>query len=151
MSTATNRGQFYFAYGSNLNLKDWDRWCRGHGFATELLTPHSVAYLPDFELVFNHRSKSRQGGVLNIRKRRGQLVAGVIFEVHGDGWDALDKKEGCTYGQASRRYNRLDWTAIDPSGAEIPVSTYWVPPHPAQSMAAVPASIRPGIRRWAVT
>jgi gamma-glutamylcyclotransferase (GGCT)/AIG2-like uncharacterized protein YtfP len=133
MTTATNSERYYFGYGSNLNQKDWDSWCREHRYASGLLTPYCVADLPDFELIFNHDSTTRGGGVLNIRKRAGQLVPGVIFEVHGEGWDALDQKEGCRRGQANGRYNRLDWVAIGPQGKELPVTAYWVPPEPSQS------------------
>lgn len=111
--------RLYFAYGSNLNAADWEDWCRRNGFPQGLLAFHSCGYLPDWDLAFDHFSTSRQGGALNIRPRVGQVVPGVIFEVRGDGWHALDQKEG-----APRHYRRIDTVAQDDNGQLIRVSTY---------------------------
>jgi hypothetical protein len=86
--------QLYFAYGSNLNQQDFDDWCSRRGFSKGLLRFHSKANLPDFDLAFSYRSATRNGGVLDIKPRTGQLVPGVLFEIDDEGWDALDAKEG---------------------------------------------------------
>jgi hypothetical protein len=84
----------YFAYGSNLNLQDWHRWCGANGFREGLLRPLFSAWLPDRCLAFTKWSDVRQSGVLDIQPGRGHLVEGFVFEVEDDGWDALARKEG---------------------------------------------------------
>lgn len=113
----------YFAYGSNLNADDLRNWCMRKGLSSDFLKFLSVGYLPDCELVFNHYSFDRKGGVLNLRERTGQLTEGVIFEVSEEGWEILDKKEG-----APGCYERRDVTALTPDGEEIEATTYIVPP-----------------------
>jgi gamma-glutamylcyclotransferase (GGCT)/AIG2-like uncharacterized protein YtfP len=114
-------GQFYFAYGSNLNVGDWENWCRKHGFGAGLLRFRSIGYLPDRDIAFSYRSTSRNGGVLDIEPRAGQIVRGVIFEVSDEAWRALDQKEG-----APIVYERVPAIALDESGEEVPVMTYRV-------------------------
>ena len=99
--------RFYFAYGSNLNAEDWQAWCRRSGFSPDLLEFRTVAYLPDWELVFDYRSSSRNGGALDLKERIGQLTAGAVFEVAPGGWKALDSKEG-----APNYYRQEDTTAL---------------------------------------
>ena len=77
--------QLYFAYGSNLNINDFEQWCLSRGYPAGLLTPVGRASLRDFELSFGYHSSSREGGVLDIREGRGRLVPGVIFEVAVEG------------------------------------------------------------------
>ena len=60
------------------------------------------AVLPDLELVFNRWSPVRQGGVLGLEPGLGSAVPGVLFEVKGGGWEALDAKQG-----APHAYRRL--------------------------------------------
>ena len=113
----TNR--LYFGYGSNLNQDDLRRRCEEDNIPMGTLTPRGVAYLPDRELAFTRRSMSRKGGVLDVRPRLGQAVAGVVFEADKTAWDMLDIKEGPAY-------ERFDTVALDEDGAEIPVTTYGV-------------------------
>jgi gamma-glutamylcyclotransferase (GGCT)/AIG2-like uncharacterized protein YtfP len=115
--------RYYFAYGSNLNSSDWRDWCHRNGFSPDLLQFRNIAYLPDCELVFNHPSKTRGGGVLNLKRRVGQLAPGAMFEVAPGGWEALDKKEG-----HPNYYQRQSATALTLCGETIPVTTYVVPP-----------------------
>ncbi len=115
---------YYFAYGSNLNLRDWHAWCQRNGHPEGLLKFKTTAYLPDWELTFNYRSTSRNGGVLSLTPRIGQLVAGAVFEVQAQGWAALDAKEGAPYC-----YQRQAVTALTTDGGSIPVTTYVVRPN----------------------
>jgi gamma-glutamylcyclotransferase (GGCT)/AIG2-like uncharacterized protein YtfP len=119
MTIMANR--YYFAYGPNLNSRDWRTWCRDNEFPPDLLRFRNIAYLPDWELTFDYRSTSRRGGVLDLQRRVGQLVAGVVFEVAPGGWEALDKKEG-----APNCYQRQSSIALTPAGETIPVTTYVV-------------------------
>lgn len=112
----------YFAYGSNTNRVDWQKWCKDHGCSPEVLRPVGVAYLPDHDLAFSRHSDSRKGGVLDVVTRKGQLVHGVLFEVEGDGREAMDLKEG-----APTCYEPFESVALTPEGRSIPVRTYRVP------------------------
>jgi hypothetical protein len=94
-----------------------------------LLPPFANAgYLPDCDIAFTYRSATRKGGVLDLKTRPGQLVPGVIFDVQGDGWNALDHKEG-----APHIYERISRVAIDDRGEQVPVMTYRVRPERAAS------------------
>jgi gamma-glutamylcyclotransferase (GGCT)/AIG2-like uncharacterized protein YtfP len=113
--------EFYFAYGSNLNRDDWSQSCEEKGYQPEPLSIRSIGYLPDHDIRFSRRSKTRNGGVLDIVRRIGQIVPGVIFQVTDGDWDRLDEKEG-----APSVYERIETTAIDQSGQEVAVETYRV-------------------------
>lgn len=125
----------YFAYGSNLNQKDFNDWCSKRGFPIGLLRFHSNANLPDFDLAFSYQSIPRNGGVLDVKPRTGQLVPGILFEVDGEGWDALDKKEG-----SPNFYERVKVQVLNERGESLEAVTYqvcdgrklqFVAPHPA--------------------
>jgi gamma-glutamylcyclotransferase (GGCT)/AIG2-like uncharacterized protein YtfP len=139
--------QLYFAYGSNLNQQDFDDWCSRRGFSKGLLRFHSKANLPDFDLAFSHRSSTRNGGVLDIKPRTGQLVPGVLFEVEAVGWDALDRKEG-----APSVYERLNVQVLNDRGESQEAVTYrvcekrkqpFVQPHPDYVKI-----VREGLNDW---
>ena len=115
-----NLSQYYFAYGSNLNLNDFNQWCVQHNFSRVRLIPRGTALLPDYRLAFSHKSVSRGGGALNVEPYVGGVVEGVLFEVEGlDGWHALDRKEG-----APRHYEQLTVTVTQESGDTRTAVTY---------------------------
>jgi gamma-glutamylcyclotransferase (GGCT)/AIG2-like uncharacterized protein YtfP len=114
--------QLYFAYGSNLNINDFEQWCLSRGYPAGLLTPVGRASLRDFELAFGYRSSSRRGGVLDIREQRGSVVSGVIIEVDSQGWEALDQKEGVAAGC----YQREEVVVFDEDGKMRRATTYRV-------------------------
>ena len=47
-----NLSQYYFAYGSNLNLNDFNQWCVQHNFSRARLIPRGTALLPDYRFGF---------------------------------------------------------------------------------------------------
>ncbi|MBL8149603.1 MAG: gamma-glutamylcyclotransferase [Blastocatellia bacterium] len=116
--------RYYFAYGSNLNIADWHRWCSWCGYAKDLLKPISTGYLPDRTLAFSLHSESRFGGVLDVVPKLGHTVSGVIYKVKESGWQALDAKEG-----APNWYRRFDTYALTSDAKEVAVSTYEVRPN----------------------
>ena len=123
--------QRYFAYGSNLDLQDWHRWCGERGFREGLLRPLFKAWLPDRCLAFTRWSGVRQSGVLDIPPARGHLVEGFVFEVDGDGWDALAQKEG-----SPKAYCPLDTEALTVDGTAHSVRTFEVVPGRRQRFVA---------------
>lgn len=112
----------YFAYGSNLSVPDWRRYCAQRGVSPKELIFHSRAWLPDFEVCFHYRSEARKGGALTIRERLGTAVPGALFEAGEATWSILDGKEGLARG----RYERISVVALDAKGREWPSTTYRV-------------------------
>lgn len=112
----------YFAYGSNLNAKDWNRYHENSPLFDDVFEFVSNAVLPDYRLGFTRYAKSRAGGVLDIVESQGHGVPGAIFRVKSmDGWRALDAKEG-----APTCYNEVSVTVVLENGEEYEVTTYQV-------------------------
>lgn len=109
----------YFAYGSNLERDDLDRWCQRHGHSTGLLEDVvGPASLDDWALVFGRMSRSRGGGVLDLRPRPGFRVPGVVFDIDEDALAALDEKEGHPHA-----YERRE-VIVDMGGKDLVCETY---------------------------
>jgi gamma-glutamylcyclotransferase (GGCT)/AIG2-like uncharacterized protein YtfP len=142
--------QLYFAYGSNLNIAEFEQWCISRGYPSQLLKFVRRASLREFELAFSYRSSSRRGGVLDIRERRGSVVPGVIFEVAEEGWGTLDQKEG-----APGCYDREDVVVFDESGEMHRATTYRVSADRAEAYV-VPAPgyvevVQQGLESWEIS
>ena len=114
----------YFAYGSNLDRTDLDRWSAARELPPIALEPIGPAFLPDRKLAFSHRSTTRGGGVLDVPPSIGSAVAGVLFRPAGDGaLQVLDRKEG-----EGHLYRRVETTALTGDGGSHPAVTYEVVP-----------------------
>ncbi|HEV7456719.1 MAG TPA: gamma-glutamylcyclotransferase [Roseococcus sp.] len=109
----------YFGYGSNLDAADWGAWCARRGFGAARLEPVSTALLLDHELVFDCYSRTRQGGVLNLRARPGQAAEGVVFRANDAALAALDAKEGAPFA-----YQRARRHIVLPDGSVVEAMTY---------------------------
>jgi gamma-glutamylcyclotransferase (GGCT)/AIG2-like uncharacterized protein YtfP len=111
-----------FAYGSNANLADLDRWCAERGYGTGLFEKAGTGFLPDRELAFTRWSRARQGGVLDARPRRGAITHGVILRARSEaGLRALDQKEG-----HPEHYRRFQTVALGVDGSAHLVWSYEV-------------------------
>ena len=91
----------------------------------------------------------RKSGVLDIQPARGHVVEGFVFEVEGNGWDALAQKEG-----SPTSYCPLDTEALTLDGMAHAVRTFEVVPGqrkrfvpPAESYLNV---VRAGYRKLGV-
>ena len=77
----------YFAYGSNLNLKDLGKFERKKFPNREKLFEDTtnildgIFFLPDYQLQFPVKSPSRNAGVLDVTPKLGHAVVGKLFEV----------------------------------------------------------------------
>jgi gamma-glutamylcyclotransferase (GGCT)/AIG2-like uncharacterized protein YtfP len=115
----------YFAYGSNLNLKDLREYEKRNGinakksFVDSINISDGIFFLPDYQLQFPVYSKGREGGVLDVTTNVGHVVAGKLFEV--DNWNLLDMKEG-----SPNFYKRIAITVIDENGKTFDAFTYVV-------------------------
>lgn len=116
---------YYFAYGSNLNLSDLNRWCDEKGESGNFLEFYSAAVLKDFRLAFTYHSKNRRGGVLDIVPEQGAETTGVLFKVlNEDGWRLLDMKEG-----VPERYQRTEINVETTDGELVTARSYAVSEH----------------------
>ena len=116
---------FYFAYGSNLNLKDLREYEKRNfanvkkSFVDSINISDGIFFLPDYQLQFPVYSKGREGGVLDVTPNVGHVVAGKLFQV--DDWNLLDMKEG-----SPNFYKRISITVIDENGKTFDAFTYVV-------------------------
>jgi len=119
----------YFAYGSNLNLSDLNRWCRERMERGDFLEFHSTGVLRDFTARFTLFSDVRSGGVLDVVPKQGAEVPGALFRVvRADGWRLLDLKEG-----VPNHYERSEVGVSIQSGETIQAITYTVAAHRRQA------------------
>lgn len=126
----------YFAYGSNLNLKDLAKWCQTIGRPPALTGVGTPAYLPDHDLVFDYDSPSRKGGVLDLRPSIARVVPGALFEVDEGELKTLDIKEGVPliYRRVQKRLLLADGRELEGIVYEVAReyrSPTPVPPNPA--------------------
>jgi gamma-glutamylcyclotransferase (GGCT)/AIG2-like uncharacterized protein YtfP len=103
----------YFAYGSNLHLKQFARRCPG---ATAL----GRARLPDYRLAFTRYSTGRKGGVADVVPEPGAEVWGALYEVNDGHLASLDEYEG-----VPRSYRRDTVRVFDDEGIEREAWVYF--------------------------
>lgn len=78
---------YYFAYASNLSLKQMSERCPDS-------KPKFTAILPNYKLIFTGWSRKRRGGIATIRLSPGSKVKGAIYEISERDLRSLDKYEG---------------------------------------------------------
>ncbi|GHT46357.1 hypothetical protein FACS189454_07370 [Planctomycetales bacterium] len=125
------QSEFCFAYGSNLNAKNWQERT-GIPF-NKAFEKCGTAYLPDERLAFTRRSVMPGGGVLDVIPSPGHVVAGAVYRIKNDAAVfALDRKEGFPYC-----YQKVERVVFTANGQSIPVFTYkaveqeeYIEPHP---------------------
>ena len=85
----------YFGYGSNLNKRDLDNWCKTRNFNPLEMSNPEILKLENYEIAFTKRSSSRGDmGVADIVSRQGSFCYGVVFDVNDAEKKILDQKEG---------------------------------------------------------
>jgi len=116
---------YYFAYGSNMDEDDFNKWCENHGKGKrfkEIFKNIRPAKLKDYKLRFNYYSQSRCGGVANIMDEAEIFVYGLLMEIEDKDLEVISEKEGRkTYNQISIDVKTLS------DGIKVPnVKTYKV-------------------------
>jgi gamma-glutamylcyclotransferase (GGCT)/AIG2-like uncharacterized protein YtfP len=134
--------RYSFAYGSNTDAEDWREWCARHGHDPAAIRPIGPGILPDTRLAFDFFGRGRGGGVLNFQPRLGGFIEGVVLEVTGADWRALDQKEGTPHA-----YQRLTRHIILPDGEALEAIAYQVVPERQQGYVAPPAAYVQAVRR----
>ena len=103
---------YYFAYGSNLNLKQMAERCPDS-------KPAFIATLPNHKLIFTGWSRAWRGGTASIKPVPGAKVAGGVYEISERDLSKLDRYEG--YPTVHNRVNKAVFTE---DGERIQVVTY---------------------------
>lgn len=96
----------YFAYGSNLDLKQMAQRCPD----AEIVGP---VRLENYELRF------RGNGFATVTPKKGGVVYGLVWKITPNCEQSLDRYEGYP-----RHYTKETVTVKDAAGAEIPVMVY---------------------------
>jgi gamma-glutamylcyclotransferase (GGCT)/AIG2-like uncharacterized protein YtfP len=142
-----NDDELYFAYGSNLNQDDWRNWCEKKREDPDSISAERSGWLVDHRPIYHYKSTSRGGGALDVTSALGQVTPGVLFRVRGNGWCALDRKEG-----HPGYYARKKVTILLEDGAWQTAVTYCVVSERRQGFT-VPTPeyteiVRQGLEQW---
>lgn len=81
---------FYFAYGSCMNQKDFERTLVNY-------KKYGKAVLNNYKLAYNAYSYSRNGGVLDIEENITSQVIGILYEISEESLRKIDLREGKKY------------------------------------------------------
>ena len=108
--------EMYFAYGSNLDLKQVRQRCGGKD-----VKKISIGYLPNHRLAFTQYYAEWGGGVADVVKSPGDTVWGILYELSNHALELLDTFEGYPYD-----YTRTKHTIINPEGNGLEAWVYLV-------------------------
>ncbi|MBI2851494.1 MAG: gamma-glutamylcyclotransferase [Chloroflexi bacterium] len=100
----------YFAYASNLNLKQMKERCPD-------CVPKFSATLPNYKLVFSGWSRAWRGGTATVQFSRGDKVRGAVYEISESDLRRLDALEG-------KDYTHLNVTVFNEDGEAVQAVTY---------------------------
>lgn len=84
----------YFAYGSNMDEEDLNRWCEECGYPKVTFLRVLPAKLNNYVLSFNYFSISRNGGAANIMESKKDAIYGLLIELKDEDIHIIRKKEG---------------------------------------------------------
>jgi len=84
----------YFAYGSNMDKEDLDKWCENKRKPMVTFRSISPAKLNGYKLSFNYFSSCRNGGAANIMESKKDCVYGLLIEMEKDNLNTIRTKEG---------------------------------------------------------
>lgn len=104
----------YFAYGSNLALRQMQRRCpAAQRVGIGMLTNHALA--------FTRFSQKRRCGVADVLPHPSQEVWGVLFEVNATDLRSLDASEGFHGTGQVNAYDRIEVTVLQDGDPAQPV------------------------------
>lgn len=104
---------YYFAYGSNMNMKQMRRRCPTSRFICRV-------FLPNYKFVYDGISSKRRGAVANIVELTGGIVWGGLFEIDEECLANLDCCE-----DFPNSYDRKELHVRDDTGIEYCAITYF--------------------------
>ncbi|MCS6936110.1 MAG: gamma-glutamylcyclotransferase [Candidatus Bipolaricaulota bacterium] len=95
---ASEASCWYFAYGSNMNVRRMEDRVRRRGIERKL------GYIQDYKMVFNKlASESKGTGYANIIPQSGAIVYGVLYKLTEKEMKTLDKYERVDEGHYQRK------------------------------------------------
>ena len=103
---------YYFAYASNLSLKQMAERCPN-------ARPKFTAILPNYTLAFSGWSRKWRGGVATIRRSPGTRVRGAVYEISAGDLRLLDK-----YEDYPNTYDHLNVKVVTPDDEFVDAVTY---------------------------
>ena len=112
---------YYFAYGSNLNLRQMKDRCPSASFFCKAL-------LENYKLAFTRKSSKRKCGVADVVESEGAIVWGVVYALNEDELEVLDEYEGCHPEKKKSAYFRKEVTVFVNGDKSKPITvlTYQV-------------------------
>ena len=85
----------YFAYGSNMDKEDLDKWCKEKNLKpVTFLEEPKAAVLYGWELAFNYFSTNRDAGAANIMEVPGKSIYGLLLVLGPEDFAKIARKEG---------------------------------------------------------
>jgi gamma-glutamylcyclotransferase (GGCT)/AIG2-like uncharacterized protein YtfP len=93
-----NGKTFYFAYGSNMDVK---RFENKYKTAKAL----RLAYLPNFQLFFDKYSETDSSAVADVRPKKDSKVFGILYKIDPSEIGLLDEQEGGYKKMTSKLYD----------------------------------------------
>jgi hypothetical protein len=104
----------YFAYGSNMDKEDLDKWYKNRGLPEVKFLSISPAKLNGYKLSFNYFSNTRGGGAANIMKSKKDCVYGLLTEIRERDLEIIRDKEGCPdfYDEICVDVEKFDGTMV---------------------------------------
>jgi|GEM_PF-842535 len=84
----------YFAYGSNMDKDDLDKWCDKKSINRVTFLSVTPAKLKDHKLSFNYFSTDRNAGAANIMASDRDYVYGLLIDIGDADLKTLRRKEG---------------------------------------------------------
>lgn len=115
---------WYFAYGSNLNVRAVADWCRHHGHRPPNLKGGQAAVLDNYRLCFPIYSPYWGGGVGDIVYDPGKYVMGALFDLTDADLKVLDLKVGRLFDAPAAKETgiyRQIMVKVTPLGSTKPV------------------------------
>ena len=105
---------YYFAYGSNMDKEDLDKWCEENGYQKIKFLSVLPAKLKGYKLTFNYFSIRRKGGAANIMESEGNCVYGLLIELTKHDLKTIRAKEGYPniYKEIEVSVEKFDGTAV---------------------------------------
>jgi len=105
---------YYFAYGSNMDKEDLDKWCQKRGLPKVKFLNTSPAKLNGYKLSFNYFSTCRNAGAANIMVSKSDCVYGLLVEIGEGDLKTIRKKEGCPnyYNEICVDVEKFDGTVV---------------------------------------
>ncbi len=85
---------YYFAYGTNINLKDLGDWCELHKIRHIRILSKQPAILKDFKLTFDHYSEEYNCGIANVHPQPEGLLHGVLYNILDEDYWVIKRKNG---------------------------------------------------------